>query len=60
MYLIVDVFHAQVKTRYGGHVAFPEDWFPITTSYADRLALEWIQSFCCGDDDNKGEKEFEQ
>lgn len=34
-----------VKTKVGGHLAFPEDLLPLTHAWTDRVALEWFSRF---------------
>jgi len=34
-----------VKTPYGGHLAYPGGFFPITSAWTDRIIVEWFRQF---------------
>jgi len=36
---------AVIKTRFGGHLGFPEGLLPLKDAWTDRLALEWFNQF---------------
>lgn len=34
-----------VKTKLGGHLAFPENLLPLTKAWTDKIAVEWFKRF---------------
>mmetsp|Transcript_14384 Transcript_14384/g.23902 ORF Transcript_14384/g.23902 Transcript_14384/m.23902 type:complete len:153 (+) Transcript_14384:129-587(+) len=34
-----------VKTPYGGHLAYPGGFFPITAAWTDHIIVEWFRQF---------------
>lgn len=34
-----------VRTKYGGHLAFPDGFLPLTRAWTDKVAVEWFNKF---------------